>query len=68
MCADVHRNNEITFDIENDAQVALNIHRIDGSAISRRETVDFVRAQPGIERVSLENSPGPPRGLFLAGS
>src|ERR1051325_8767552 len=66
--ADVHRDHAITLDVENRAQVALDLHGVDDPAILRGEAMDLVGAQPGIKWVLFEDSPSTSRGLLLAGS
>ena len=67
MGADVHGHHKIARDIKNGAQVFLNVHGADDSPVLRRQTVDFVRAQAGIEGVLLEDLSSPSRGRFLGG-
>ena len=68
MCADVHRHDQIAFDVKNRAQIAFNIHGVDGLPILGGKAVNFVRTQARVKRVLLEDFPCAPRGIFLAGT
>lgn len=56
MRADIHAPNRIPVDVKNSPQIARNADRVHGFAVSRRQLVDFVRAQLGIEGIVLKNS------------
>ena len=53
--ADVDAPNGIALNIKNSPQIALHADRVHRFAVSGRELVDFVRAQPPIEWVLFKN-------------
>ena len=55
VCANIHAPDNIAFNVENGSQIGLNLYSMDCLTVKCRQFVDLVWAQPGIERILLED-------------
>ena len=55
MRADVHGDHQISLDEKYGAQVALNVHRVDGAVVLRGKPVNLVRSQARVKRIFFED-------------
>ena len=60
VCANVHCDNTIAFDIKHGTQIPFKFDRIDRSVVVRGKAVNLVRTETRVERVLLKNLPGSP--------
>ena len=58
MRAYVGRYDRVTVDVKRYSQVTLDHHRINGSIEDGGKALNFMRPQPGIEWIHLEDMPG----------
>jgi hypothetical protein len=63
----VHGDDCVAFDIEHGPKIRFDLCRIYRPTKAGGQSVDFVRAQPRIERTLFENLPDSSRRLFLTG-
>jgi len=66
MGANIHRYDQVLIQVEDRAEIALDVHRLNRATVLRREPMDFMRTQSGVEGIRLENCPRPARGLLLS--
>ena len=67
MRADIHSDDKISFDVEDNSQVCFNFRGVNDAAIASRQLVDFMLEQARIEWILFENREDFSRALLLLG-
>jgi hypothetical protein len=65
MCSNVDRSDDVSVNVEHNAQISFDLNSIHGPAQSSRKAADLVCAQARVERISFENGLGLARRFLL---